>query len=107
MKFKYVGIIWAGLMGLSSIRAQAMLVAYQDSFGIMGVNQSFHNELFLNYSLTPHFAVGERTIRFVTSDGVKQFFVPEADFLLYRWNNPDSQANLYAGAGYGAESFQS
>jgi len=105
MKFRGIGVVLAGFIGLSSIDAQAMLVAYQDSFGIMGENQSFHTELFLNYSLTPHFAVGERTIRFVTSDGTKQFFIPEADFLIYRWNNPDSQANFYAGAGYGAESF--
>lgn len=59
----------------------------------------------MNYTLTPHFAVGERTIRFVTTDGAKQFFVPEADFLISRWNNPDSQANIYAGGGYGAQSF--
>ncbi len=107
MKSRHLkGFIAAGVM-IVSINANAMLVAYEDSLGIMGVNQSFHNELFLNYSLTPHFAVGERNIRFVTTDGVKQFFVPEADFLIYRWNNPDSQANFYAGGGYGAESFMS
>jgi len=106
MGFKRLGIFLASLIGLCSINAHAMLVAYQDSFGIMGVNQAFHTELFLNYSLTPYFAVGERSIRFDTTDGIKQFFVPEADFLVHRWNQPESQANIYAGGGYGVESFQ-
>lgn len=107
MNFRSIGSVLACFIGFCSPQAQAMLVAYQDSFGIMGVNQSFHTELFLNYSLTPYFALGERNIRLETTDGVKQFFLPEADFLVYRWNQPDSQANIYAGGGYGAESFQS
>src|SRR5579871_5340821 len=93
------------LMGLWSFDANAMLVAYKDSFGIMGVNQAFHNELFLNYSLTSDFAVGARWIRFLTTNGEAEFAIPEADFLLKRWNAPDSQANIYLGGGYGAETF--
>jgi hypothetical protein len=104
MNFRNLAVSMA-FLATFSLRAEAMLVAYQDSFGIMGYNQSFHNELFLNYSLTSHFAVGERTIKFLTIDGTKEFFIPEADFLVARFNEKDSQANLYAGAGYGAQSF--
>ncbi len=102
---KIVGFVLLTMLLGGSSRAEAMAVAYKDSFGIMAVNQSFHSELFTNYSLTSHFAVGHRYIRFLTSDGQKQFFLPEADFLIYRWNEPDSQGNIYFSGGYGAQSF--
>jgi hypothetical protein len=70
MNLKHLPIVSALALGISS-NSKAMLVAYQDSLGIMGFNQAFHTELFLNYSLTSHFAVGERNIRFATNDGVK------------------------------------
>lgn len=89
----------------SASQAYAMAVAYKDSFGIMAVNQSFHNELFTNYSFESNFAVGHRYIRYLTSDGQRQFFVPEADFLIHRWNNTDSQGNLWFSGGFGAQSF--
>ncbi len=85
--------------------SNAMAIAYKDSVGIMAVNQSFHNELFTNYTLTPTVGLGHRYIRYLTTDGQKQFFIPEADFLIHRWNEAESQANIYFSAGYGAQSF--
>jgi hypothetical protein len=106
MNFKYLGGLVSILVVLGSANAKAMAVAYSESLGIMSYNEALSSEQFLNYSFTSHLAAGSRYIRYNTTGGIRQFFIPEADALLHRWNNLDSQANLYFSAGYGAQSFQ-
>ncbi len=78
-------------------------VSYKDALGIMSYNNSKMNEILLTYSLTPMFAVATTYLR----DSQSEFYIPRANFLLKRWNNDDSQANIYLSTGAGYEKFNS
>lgn len=88
---------------LSSSIALAHPVSYQDGIGIMSYNSQKMNELLLTYSFTPRFAVAHTYLR----DSKSEFYIPRANFLLKRWNETDSQANIYFSAGSGLETFDS
>jgi hypothetical protein len=83
--------------------AGAHPVSYQDNIGIMSYNSQKMNDLLLTYSLTPRFAVAHTYIR----DSKSEFYIPRANFLLKRWNETDSQANIYFSFGSGIEKFNS
>jgi hypothetical protein len=85
------------------LQAQAHPVAYKDSFGVMSYNSQEANELLVTYSLTARTAAAFTTLR----EAKSEFYIPRANFLLQRWNNEDSQGNLYFSAGYGAEKYDS
>lgn len=83
------------------IDAHAHPVSYKNGFGIMSYNSPQMNELLLTYSFTPKFALATTYLR----DSKSEFYIPRANFLLKRWNEVDSQANLYASVGSGIEKF--
>lgn len=91
------------IMILASINSLAHPVSYKDAIGIMSYNNSKMNEVLLTYSLTPKFAVATSYLR----DSQSEFYIPRANFLLKRWNNDDSQGNIYLSAGAGYEKFNS
>ena len=76
-------------------------VSYQDGIGIMSYNSQKMNELLLTYSFTPRFALAHTYLR----DSGSEFYIPRANLLLRRWNEPDSQANIYTSFGSGSEKF--
>ena len=78
-------------------------VSYKDAVGIMSYNNSKMNEVLLTYSINPKFAVATTYLR----DSQSEFYIPRINFLLKRWNNDDSQANIYLSAGAGYEKFNS
>lgn len=78
-------------------------VSYKDAIGIMSYNNSKMNEILLTYSLNPKFAVAATYLR----DSESEFYIPRINFLLKRWNNDDSQGNIYFSAGNGYEKFNS
>jgi hypothetical protein len=45
-------------------------------------------------------------MRFDMPEARAQFYAPQLDYLVKRWNNADSQANFYAYGSYGAMNFQ-
>lgn len=96
-------IILGLLTSLLSMMAVAHPVSYQDGIGIMSYNSQKMNELLLTYSFTPRFAVANTYLR----DSKSEFYIPRANFLLKRWNEPNSQANFYISAGTGLEKFGS
>lgn len=82
--------------------ANAHPVAYQGAVGVMTWNQSFLSDYWLTYSFLPNAAIAGRYMRMEMDDG-KQYLVafPQFDYLLKRWNNSDSQANIYTYGGFG------
>ncbi len=91
------------VLGLNTGVAQAHPVSYQDGIGIMSYNSQKMNELLLTYSFTPRFAVAHTYLR----DSKSEFYIPRANFLLKRWNESESQANVYLSLGSGLEQFGS
>ena len=96
-------IILIGFLFFLSFRSSAHPVSYKGALGIMSYNSPRMNEVLLTYSLSPHFAVATTYLR----DSSSEFYIPRTNFLLKRWNNEDSQANVYFSAGAGYEKFNS
>ncbi len=69
----------------------------------MSYNTPGMNEILLTYSFSPSMALAATYLR----DSKSEFYVPRADFLLKRWNNEDSQGNIYFSGGAGWEKFNS
>lgn len=99
MDFKHLLIILA--LAVLGAEASAHPVSYKDGVGIMSYNSPDMNELLLTYSFTPKFAFATTYLR----DSKSEFYIPRANFLLKRWNEEDSQANIYFSFGSGIEKF--
>lgn len=94
--------LFLSFIAFSSV-AVAHPVSYKEAVGLMSYNTPQMNGILLTYSLTPHFAVAATYLR----DSKSEFYIPRANFLLKRWNNDDSQANIYLSGGAGYEKFGS
>ena len=97
---RYFTLLFIVFAGTSSL---AHPVSYRDAIGIMSYNSPKMNEILLTYSLTPKFAAATTFL----NDSQSEFYIPRANFLLKRWNNDDSQANIYLSGGVGSEKFNS
>lgn len=86
--------------------AQAHPVPYANAIGVMTWNQSFMSDDWITYSFRPDMAIAARHMRFDMPEGRSHFFAPQFDYLVKRWNYPNSQANIYAYGAYGAMKFQ-
>ncbi len=84
----------------------AHLVAFQGAVGVMTWNQSFLTDDWITYSFRPDAAFVARIMRFDTPTGRVQFFAPQFDYLLKRWNESNYQANIYTYGAYGALYFE-
>ena len=94
------------LMTISSLQANAHPVAFQGALGVMIWNQPFLTDDWVTYSFKPYAAVAARTMRFETPQGRLHFYAPQFDYLVKRWNETESQANIYVYGAYGALQFQ-
>lgn len=83
--------------------AQAHPVAFAGSYSIMTWNSEEMSEWMLIHSFTAQNAVMARYVRLNTEDGERTFYLPQANFLVKRWNELDSQANIYLSVGHGGE----
>ena len=88
---------------LAALEAKAHPVSYKGATGIMSYNNSQMNEMLLTYSLDYNFALGATYIR----EKKSEFYIPRVNFLAKRWNNDDSQGNVYLSAGSGIEKYNS
>jgi hypothetical protein len=106
-----VGIITTGkslliLLALCfAVPAFAHPVPYRGAIGVMGWNQPFMSDDWITYSFRQDTAVAARAMRFDMPEGRMQFFAPQLDFLAKRWNETNSQANIYLYGAYGALNF--
>ncbi len=105
-KVKWLGVLawtsWAAGLLLAQ-DSLAMSVAYRGSVGLMGWSSPSMTQLVANYSVTSGFAPAIEYFGLRGGVGNREFYFPQADLLLKRWNNPGSQANVFANAGYGVE----
>lgn len=90
----------AGLMALLGVEeAQARPVSYPGGTTLMLQNNGDVNSLHLHYSPTAHYSLGYRGEYW--REGDYSIHALQMNNLLKRWNNPDSQANLYLKSGVG------
>lgn len=101
MKIKIVSFLTIIL--ITTRFSAAHPVSYKDAVGLMSYNSPQMNEFLLTYSLTSRFALAATYLR----DSKSEFYIPRANFLLKRWNNDDSQANIYLSGGSGYEKYLS
>lgn len=87
------------ILFLASTKVLAHPVSYQGAVSLMSYNTAKENELMLTYSLKNYLAAG---VTYQREDNV-YFTVPRINYLAKRWNNEDSQGNIYLSAGYGQE----
>ncbi len=86
-----------------SLQAWAHPTSYKGAVGLMSYNTPQMNEILLTYSLSHNFAIATTYLR----DSKSEFYIPRVNFLAKRWNNEDSQGNIYLSAGAGQEKFES
>lgn len=92
------------LLGLSiSFPAWSHPVAYKGSYSIMTWNNPEMTDWMFTHSFTSQHSVSLHYLRNHTKDGEREFFLPAVNFLAKRWNELNSQANLYLTVGHGGE----
>lgn len=81
--------------------ALAHPVSYKGATGIMSYNDPQMNEILLTYSFNYNFAIAHTYLK----EKKSEFFIPRLNLLAQRWNNDDSQGNLYLSLGSGIEKY--
>ena len=104
IKFLTVSCLFLSIIGT---KAQAHPVAFAESYSIMTWNSKDMSDWMLTYSFTSDFSFTTRYLRLQTNEGERTFYIPQANFLLKRWNELDSQANIYLSVGHGGEKINS
>ena len=88
-------------------KAHSHPVSYKDALAVMTYAQPFLNDTWLVYSFRPDAAFAGRYMTMDMEKGGKfDFYFPQIDYLLKRWNQPDFQANIYLWGGFGGIYFQ-
>lgn len=85
--------------------AQAHPVSYQGAFAVMTWNQPFLSDYWITYSFRNDMAIAARAMRMNMDEGESVAYLPQFDYLLKRWNEHDSQGNVYVYAGFGGIRF--
>ncbi len=93
------------LLALLPVTARAHPVPYKDAIGVMTWNQPLLSDDWITYSFRHDAAFAARHMRVDMPDGRMHFYAPQLDYLVKRWNQPDSQANIYVYGAYGAMEF--
>lgn len=94
-------LILIALAVLCPTSAAANPVSFRDGWGIMPAFSRDWADLDLNYSLTRSDALGASYYYRAGSDSTANFGIVRYNRLLRRWNEIDSQANVYVSAGLG------
>lgn len=66
-------------------------------------NSKDMSDWMFTHSFTSRYSLSARYLRLQTVDGERTFYMPQLNFLLKRWNELDSQANVYLTLGHGGE----
>lgn len=87
------------LVVIAAVVADAHPVSFKGATSLMSYNKEGESELQLAYSVTSKFAVAANYIKLEESS----YSLARVNYLLQRWNNEESQGNIYLSAGYGVE----
>jgi hypothetical protein len=90
---------------LYSLIVEAHPVPYQGAVGVMTWNQPFMSDSWLTYSFRHDMAIAGRFMRMEMPDGEFRYNGAQLDYLLYRNNGTDHQANIYLYGGAGEVHF--
>lgn len=94
-----------GLILIALTSATAHPVPFKGAVSVMTWNQPYFNETMAIYSFHRKFAFGGQYMRMDMSDGEMKTIIPQLNFLAKRWNELDSQANVYFVSGFGSYAF--
>lgn len=103
-KFLTVSCLFLSILGT---KAEAHPVAFAGSYSIMTWNSKEMSDWMFTHSFTSNYSLTARYLRLDTPDGERTFYIPQFNYLLKRWNELDSQANIYLSAGHGGEKVNS
>lgn len=88
------------LMGIPA-KSFANPVSFKDGWGIMPAYTPDWSDLEVNYSLTNRYSIGVADMYRKGKDSTANFTFGEFNYLVSRWNELESQANIYASIGVG------
>jgi len=86
---------------LVSRTAVANPVSFKGGYGIMPAYNKDWFDVQLNYSVTNRYAVGASSYYRQGKDSTAEFGIGQFNYLIKRWNELDSQANVNASVGFG------
>lgn len=91
-------------VAISSFSVHAGPMGFKDSWMMMGDMSANWRETFINYAFTPRDAFGASTTYMRSDDETKTRDLNEVTYtrLLQRWNEKDSQANVWFVSGIGS-----
>jgi len=89
----------ASLMTVTS--ALANPVSFKGGYGVMPAYNKDWFDVQLNYSLTNRYAIGASSFYREGKDSTAEFGIAQFNYLMKRWNELDSQANVNASVGFG------
>jgi hypothetical protein len=76
-------------------------VSFKGGYGVMPAYNKDWFDVQLNYSVTNRYAVGASSYYREGKDSTAEFGIGQFNYLLKRWNELDSQANVNASLGFG------
>lgn len=76
-------------------------VAFKNSTAVMIWNQAFMTDHWISYSFQSNMALTARTMRIEMKEGRMNYYAPQFNYLVKRWNETNSQANIYIYGSYG------
>lgn len=92
--------VLAGMaISIPSFPAAARPISYPDGWAVMTMNDGDSHSVNLQYSPTAQYSLGY-TGEYEREDSTK-LHVAQINYLVQRWNNPDSQGNFYLESGMG------
>lgn len=97
----YLALVWALLLPMPVFSGP---MGFKDSWMAMGDFSPNWQEAFANYALTPRDAVGASTLFMRSDNNNKSRQLVDVTYtrLIKRWNQPDSQANVWFLGGIGS-----
>ncbi len=101
MRFLSIIFFVFGLLNVIEDTASAHPVSFKGAYGIMPEYMNGRYELEANYSFDRNKAVGISGIWAETEAGNISMIIPKFNYLAFRDNNRDSQANIYLSLGMG------
>jgi hypothetical protein len=86
-------------------KADAHPVSYKDAVSVMSWSQPEHTHVMTTYTFRWDAALAAQYIRLLTAQGERHLGFGQLNYLIHRWHETDSQANLYVYGGLGQERF--
>ncbi len=89
------------LLGLFPEKSFANPVSFKDGWGIMPAYTPDWSDFEVNYSFTNRYSIGVTDMYRKGKNSTANFTFGEFNYLIQRWNELESQANIYASIGTG------